>query len=128
MHVLLQNSLAGKSILKAKQMLPRLASVTTRGEEMARKIPMRKCILTNEMHPKADLIRIVVTKEGEVSADKTGKKNGRGSYVVKDLDKVNNARAKRCWKNHSVKILRNLIRYTMKLSVLFTERIFQNDE
>ena len=62
---------------------------------MARKIPMRKCILTNEMHPKADLIRVVVTKEGEVAADATGKKNGRGSYVVKDLDKVNNARAKK---------------------------------
>jgi uncharacterized protein len=62
---------------------------------MARKIPMRKCILTNEMHPKADLIRVVVNKEGEVAADATGKMNGRGSYVVKDLDKVNNARAKK---------------------------------
>lgn len=62
---------------------------------MARKIPMRKCILTNEMHPKNDLIRVVVNKEGEVSADATGKKNGRGSYVVKDLDKVNKARSKK---------------------------------
>lgn len=62
---------------------------------MARKIPMRKCILTHEMHPKSDLIRVVVTKEGEVSADSTGKKNGRGSYVVKDLDKVNAARSKK---------------------------------
>lgn len=62
---------------------------------MARKIPMRKCILTNEMHPKADLIRVVVTKDGDVSADATGKKNGRGSYVVKDLDKVTKARDKK---------------------------------
>ncbi|QQD85715.1 RNase P modulator RnpM [Jeotgalicoccus sp. ATCC 8456] len=62
---------------------------------MARKIPMRKCILTNEMHPKNDLIRVVKTKEGEVFADATGKKNGRGSYVVKDLEKVNKAREKK---------------------------------
>ncbi|MFD2829734.1 RNase P modulator RnpM [Corticicoccus populi] len=62
---------------------------------MAKKIPLRKCILTNEMHPKKDLIRIVVTKEGEIFVDPTGKKNGRGSYVVKDLQKVENARNKK---------------------------------
>lgn len=59
---------------------------------MKRKVPLRKCILTQEMHPKKDLLRIVVNKENEVSVDATGKKNGRGSYVVKDLDKVNKAR------------------------------------
>ena len=30
-----------------------------------RKIPTRKCILTNEMFPKKDLLRIVKNKEGE---------------------------------------------------------------
>lgn len=60
---------------------------------MKKKVPLRKCILTQEMHPKKDLLRIVVNKENEVSADATGKKNGRGSYVVKDLEKVKKARA-----------------------------------
>lgn len=59
---------------------------------MKKKIPMRKCILTNEMHPKKELIRIVVNKEHEVIADATGKVNGRGSYVVKKLDVVEEAR------------------------------------
>lgn len=59
---------------------------------MKKKVPLRKCILTNEMHPKKDLLRIVVTKEGEVSVDPTGKKNGRGSYVVKNLETVEKAR------------------------------------
>lgn len=62
---------------------------------MAKKIPLRKCILTNEMHPKKELIRIVVTKENEIFVDPTGKKNGRGSYVVKDLEKVEASRSKK---------------------------------
>lgn len=60
---------------------------------MAKKVPLRKCVLTNEMHPKKELLRVVVNKEGEVFVDPTGKKNGRGSYVVKDLKKVEDARA-----------------------------------
>lgn len=56
---------------------------------------MRKCILTNQMYPKKDLIRIVVNKENEVFADATGKVNGRGSYVVKNLDAVQDARNKK---------------------------------
>ena len=31
-----------------------------------RKIPTRKCILTNEMFAKKDLLRIVKNKEGEI--------------------------------------------------------------
>lgn len=62
---------------------------------MARKVPLRKCILTNEMYPKKELLRIVVNKEGEIFVDPTGKKNGRGSYVVKDLEKVEKARGKK---------------------------------
>ncbi|GAF24265.1 LOW QUALITY PROTEIN: nucleic-acid-binding protein implicated in transcription termination [Bacillus sp. JCM 19047] len=44
-----------------------------------RKIPLRKCIVTNEMKPKGELIRIVRTPEGTVELDPTGKKNGRGA-------------------------------------------------
>ncbi|GAE29288.1 RNase P modulator RnpM [Halalkalibacter hemicellulosilyticus] len=47
-----------------------------------RKIPLRKCIVTNEMKPKQELIRIVRSPEGEVSVDPSGKKNGRGAYIT----------------------------------------------
>ena len=60
-----------------------------------RKIPTRKCILTNEMFPKKDLLRIVKNKEGEISVDPTGKKAGRGAYVVSDLEIINNAKDKK---------------------------------
>ena len=68
------------------------------GDNMARKVPLRKCILTNEMYPKKELLRIVVNKENEIFVDPTGKKNGRGSYVVKDLEKVEAAREKKVLK------------------------------
>ncbi|WP_078391467.1 RNase P modulator RnpM [Shouchella patagoniensis] len=51
-----------------------------------RKVPLRKCIVTNEMMPKGDLIRIVRTPEGTVELDATGKKNGRGAYLTNSED------------------------------------------
>jgi len=53
-----------------------------------RKIPERKCVVTNEMKPKKELIRVVRNKEGEVFVDPTGKKNGRGAYLSRDLDVI----------------------------------------
>ncbi|XJS09678.1 RNase P modulator RnpM [Aerococcaceae bacterium WGS1372] len=47
-----------------------------------RKIPMRKCIVSQEMYPKKDLVRVVKTKENEVFLDPTGRQNGRGAYIA----------------------------------------------
>lgn len=51
-----------------------------------RKIPMRKCVVTQERFPKKDLIRVVRTTEKTVEIDLTGKKNGHGAYISKSLD------------------------------------------
>jgi len=51
-----------------------------------KKIPMRSCVVTREKLPKMDLIRVVRTKEGKIEIDLTGKKNGRGAYLKKDLE------------------------------------------
>ena len=51
-----------------------------------RKIPMRTCVVTKEKCEKKDLIRIVRTPEGNVEIDLTGKKNGRGAYLKKDIN------------------------------------------
>ena len=53
-----------------------------------KKIPMRMCAVTREKWPKRELIRIVRTPEGKVMIDITGKANGRGIYVKKDLDVI----------------------------------------
>lgn len=49
-----------------------------------KKIPMRMCTGCMEMKPKKELIRVVKSKEGEISLDLVGKKPGRGAYVCKD--------------------------------------------
>lgn len=46
-----------------------------------KKIPMRKCIITNTILPKRELIRIVINKKGQLLIDKSGKQNGRGAYI-----------------------------------------------
>lgn len=51
-----------------------------------KKIPMRKCLATNESFPKKDLLRIVRTPQGEVKVDTTGKLNGKGAYISKSKD------------------------------------------
>ena len=48
-----------------------------------KKIPMRMCVGCREMKPKAELIRVVRSPEGEVSLDPVGKKPGRGAYVCR---------------------------------------------
>ena len=53
-----------------------------------RKIPMRKCVVSNEMKPKKEMIRIVRSKEGEVSMDPTGKLSGRGAYLSMEPEVV----------------------------------------
>ena len=50
-----------------------------------KKIPMRSCVVTLEKLPKKELIRVVRTPEGSVVVDTTGKLNGRGAYLKKDL-------------------------------------------
>ncbi len=46
-----------------------------------KKIPMRRCLATNESFPKKELLRIVRTPEGEIKVDQTGKLNGKGAYL-----------------------------------------------
>ena len=44
---------------------------------------LRMCVACRQMQDKRNLIRIVKDKEGNVSIDLTGKKNGRGAYVCR---------------------------------------------
>ena len=56
-----------------------------------KKIPERTCSVTHEKLPKKDLIRIVKNKELGVLVDETGKVNGRGVYIKKDIDVLEKA-------------------------------------
>lgn len=66
----------------------------------SKKTPLRKCVVTQEMYPKQQLIRVVRNKEGEVFVDQTGKKNGRGAYISKDLDVIERAEKQEVLNRH----------------------------
>ena len=50
-----------------------------------KKIPVRTCVVTKEALPKKELLRIVRTPSLEVVVDESGKLNGRGAYIKKDV-------------------------------------------
>ncbi|MDH2723264.1 RNase P modulator RnpM [Enterococcus faecium] len=56
-----------------------------------RKIPLRKSVVSGEMKPKKEMVRITRSKEGEVSIDPTGKMPGRGAYVSLESEEVQQA-------------------------------------
>lgn len=79
-----------------------------------KKIPMRTCIVTGEKLEKKDLIRVVKNKDNEIFIDLTGKANGRGAYLKKDINVIN-----KCKKN---KIL------DRKLDIVIPESIYEELE
>ena len=65
-----------------------------------KKIPLRTCVITKEKLPKGELIRVVRTPEGNVIVDKTGKANGRGAYLKKDLETIEKAKNSKVLSKH----------------------------
>ena len=57
-----------------------------------KRIPVRMCSGCSEHKPKRELIRIVKSPQGEISIDKTGRKQGRGAYICPSLDCLKKAR------------------------------------
>jgi predicted RNA-binding protein YlxR (DUF448 family) len=57
-----------------------------------KKIPMRSCVVTREKLPKQELLRIVKNPEMGIVADISGKINGRGAYIKKDIEVFEKAR------------------------------------
>ena len=60
--------------------------------EKVKKIPVRQCLGCNEHKPKAELIRVVRSPEGDISLDTRGKKSGRGAYICHNVKCLNKAR------------------------------------
>lgn len=59
-----------------------------------KKTPYRMCIVTREKLPKKDLIR-VVNYENNITVDLTGKLNGKGCYLKKDIEVINTAKKRK---------------------------------
>lgn len=65
-----------------------------------KKIPMRKCVVTNERVEKKQLLRIVKTPEGNVIVDLTGKANGRGAYLTRSKAVILQAKKTKVLERH----------------------------
>ncbi len=67
---------------------------------------MRKDIVTGNMYPKKELVRVVRNKEGVVSLDPTSKANGRGAYISLNREIAKEAKQRRIFdKIFEVKVL-----------------------
>ena len=80
-----------------------------------KKIPLRTCIVTKEKLPKKELVRVVKNKDNEISVDLTGKANGRGVYLKKELDVILEAKDKNILNKHfeteiSLELYKELVR------------------
>lgn len=53
-----------------------------------KKQPLRMCIVTRELLPKNELIRVVKTPSGLFELDFTGKLSGRGAYLKNSTDTI----------------------------------------
>lgn len=60
-----------------------------------RKVPLRKCVATQEQLPKKELIRVVRTPEKTVVVDLSGKANGRGAYLKRERAAIDLAQKKK---------------------------------
>ena len=60
-----------------------MKNINTSGAKV-KKIPMRQCLGCSEHKPKAELLRVGLSPDGDVSLDFTGKKSGRGAYIGKN--------------------------------------------
>lgn len=65
-----------------------------------KKIPLRKCVATNEQLPKGEMFRIVRTEDSTVINDPTGKARGRGAYLSKSKEAIELARKKKILDRH----------------------------
>ncbi len=51
------------------------------------RVPIRTCVVCGNRKDKRQLLRIVASPDGSTSLDRTGRMNGRGTYLCTDDDK-----------------------------------------
>ena len=79
-----------------------------------KKVPLRSCVITKEQLPKQELLRIVRTPFGEVKVDETGKLNGRGAYIKKELSVVDKAKKSKVLDRHLEVVVEDAIYEELK--------------
>lgn len=76
----------------------------------SRHIPIRTCVGCRQERPKRDMVRVVRTAEGNVVADPSGKRAGRGAYLCPSPE---------CW---SRGLQRGSLAHTLKTEISPADR------
>lgn len=66
----------------------------------SRKVPMRSCVVSHEKLPKSELIRVVNNAEKGVIVDLSGHINGRGAYIKRDINVLEQAIKSKALEKH----------------------------
>ena len=82
-----------------------------------KKIPLRSCVVSKEKLPKQELIRVVKNKDNEVFIDLTGKANGKGAYIKKDLAILEKAIKSKALEKHIETKIENSIYEELKIII-----------
>jgi len=56
---------------------------------------MRKCVGCQEIFAKKTLLRVVLTPDGDITLDATGKRNGRGAYLCDNVSCLKQAQKRK---------------------------------
>ena len=51
------------------------------------RVPIRTCVVCGKRNDKRQLLRIVASRDGITALDRTGRMNGRGTYLCMDDEK-----------------------------------------
>lgn len=62
---------------------------------IVKKTPQRMCVGCQQMKDKSELARVVRNEKNEITVDLTGKMNGRGAYLCRNIECVEKARKSR---------------------------------
>ena len=54
----------------------------------------RRCVLTHQILDRKNLFRVVIDKESNISIDLSYNKQGRGAYILRDIDVIKQAKKK----------------------------------
>ena len=81
-------------------------------------LPQRTCIGCSVKKDKSDLIRIVRNKNGEILADPSGKMEGRGTYICKNIECLEKGiKSKRLLKHFEIKVGDNVYEDLKKIII-----------
>jgi len=76
-----------------------------RTKSISQRIPQRTCVACRQVRPKRELTRLVCVSSGAVEVDTSGRRQGRGAYLCRNLG---------CWE---AGLRGNRLDYTLRTTI-----------